>query len=86
MVVKQIISNWHHGPIFVGARVRAHSDRVSGRAQAKAAEIDINFGALTPTGGFGACTHASGDAGLVCPYGPNFTGNGSTFTAPALPR
>lgn len=51
----------------------------AGIGSPQAAEID--FGALTPTGGLGACSHATGDEGLVCANSLSFTANGSTFTA-----
>lgn len=47
----------------------------------KAAPVEIDFGALTPTGGLGACTHVTGDEGLVCANSLSFTANGTTFTA-----
>jgi PEP-CTERM motif len=52
-----------------------------GAGSPNAAEIDIDFGALTPTGGLGGCTHVSGDAGLVCNNSLVFSANSSTFTA-----
>ncbi|MGH7116954.1 MAG: PEP-CTERM sorting domain-containing protein [Stellaceae bacterium] len=47
---------------------------------AKAAPVEIEFGALTPSPGCTASTNG-GDNGLICANSQTFTANGSTFTA-----
>ena len=78
--VKQTTPKGRYEFALAGARDGADFDILAaGIGSPQAAEID--FGALTPTGGLGACSHATGDEGLVCANSLSFTANGSTFTA-----
>ena len=52
---------------------------VGGAGSPKAAEIEIDFGALVPSPG--GCSHSGSDSGLVCANGQTFAANGSIFTA-----
>ncbi len=66
------------GPASVLAAIALAA--VAGVAKATPVQItEIEFGTLSPSPG--GCTHATGDAGLVCANGQVFTANGSTFTA-----
>jgi hypothetical protein len=49
-------------------------------ASSSKADVEINFGALSPSPGCAASAVGS-DEGLVCNNGQTFTANGSTFTA-----